>query len=83
MNIWGVIVKVRERNEILYRKGIPRRGLAKKAGIAELTAQQICKGTRNPSAPVAQKIMDALGSLFDDIFKIRFDPDTERKEVAQ
>lgn len=63
-------VKLDRLTEIMYRKGLTRRGLARAAGIGEVTAQQICNGQRNPSPPVAKKIVDALDVDFDDIFEI-------------
>lgn len=63
-------VKTDQLNEMLFRKGWSRRQLAATAGIGGVTAQQVCNGKRNPSAPVAKKIVDALGCEFDDVFQI-------------
>ncbi len=49
-------VKTTQLNELMFRKGWTRRQLATSAGIGEVTAQQVCNGKRNPSAPVARKI---------------------------
>jgi transcriptional regulator with XRE-family HTH domain len=54
----------------MYRKGWTRRQLARAAGIGEVTAQQIYAGKRNPSPPVAKKIVDALDVEFDEIFEL-------------
>ncbi|MOA67998.1 helix-turn-helix protein [compost metagenome] len=54
----------------MFHKGWTRRQLAKSAGIGEVTAQQVCNGQRNPSPPVAKKIVDALGVEFEDIFEL-------------
>ncbi|KHL95405.1 hypothetical protein QW71_12915 [Paenibacillus sp. IHB B 3415] len=59
--------------ELMYRRGLTRRQLAKSAGIGEVTAQQVCNGQRNPSPPVAKKIVDALGVEFEDIFELTSD----------
>jgi transcriptional regulator with XRE-family HTH domain len=64
------VVKVDRLVQHLYRKGWTRRKLAEEARIGEATAQQICAGRRNPSPPVAKKIVDALGLEFDEIFEI-------------
>lgn len=66
----SVVTKTDRLNELLYRKGLTKRAFAKVAKIGEVTAQQICAGKRNPSPPVAKKIIDALGVEFDDIFAI-------------
>lgn len=72
----SVTVKINHLNELLYRKGLTKRAFAKAAKIGEVTAQQICNGQRNPSAPVAKKIVDALGVEFDDIFTVEKSPAT-------
>jgi transcriptional regulator with XRE-family HTH domain len=64
------IVKTDKLAELMYRKGWTRRHLAKAAGIGEVTAQQVVNGKRNPSPPVAKKIVDALGVEFDEIFEL-------------
>lgn len=56
--------------ELMYRKGWTRRQLAKKAQIGEVTMQQVYNGKRNPSAPVAKKIADALGVDVVDLFNL-------------
>lgn len=61
-------VKVEALNEILCRRGYSKRSFASLARIGEVTAQQICRGMRNPSPPVAKKILDGLGVQFDEIF---------------
>ncbi|WGV58380.1 helix-turn-helix transcriptional regulator [Brevibacillus brevis] len=65
-----VRTRIERLNELLYRKGWTKRAFAKAARIGEVTAQQICNGQRNPSAPVAKKITDALEVEFDEIFAI-------------
>lgn len=62
--------KVQAIAELLIRKGLSKRSLAKLAGIGQATSFQICTGKRNPSARIAKKIVDALGVEFDDIFSI-------------
>lgn len=64
------VVKIDRLTEHMYRKGWTRRQLAANAKIGEVTAQQICAGKRNPSPPVAKKIVDAFGVDFDEIFEI-------------
>ena len=66
----SVDVNTQRLNEMLYRKGLTKRAFAQKAGIGLVTAVQVCNGQRKPSAPVAKKIIDALGAQFDDIFQI-------------
>jgi transcriptional regulator with XRE-family HTH domain len=55
-------------NEMIFRKGLTKRAFAKIAGIGQVTALQVCNGQRSPSAPVAKKIVDALGVEFDELF---------------
>jgi DNA-binding XRE family transcriptional regulator len=62
--------KVERINELLIRKGLSKRRLAISANIGQATAVQVCNGNRNPSPPIAKKIVDALGVEFDDIFNI-------------
>ncbi|NHN33566.1 helix-turn-helix transcriptional regulator [Paenibacillus agricola] len=57
-------------NELLFRKGLTKRSFAQVAGIGQVTALQVCNGQRNPSAPVAKKIVDALQTDFDSLFEI-------------
>lgn len=57
-------------NELLIRKGLTKRGLANIAEIGHATVIQICNGNRQPSPPVAKKIVDALEVDFDEIFLI-------------
>ena len=57
-------------NELLYRKGLTKRALAKEANIGEVTVFQVCKGKRVPGPRIAKKIVDALGVEFDDLFVI-------------
>jgi transcriptional regulator with XRE-family HTH domain len=64
------VVKVERLNELMYRKGWTRRRLAVEAQIGEVTAQQICAGKRNPSPPVAKRIVDALDVDFGEVFEI-------------
>ncbi|OKP82844.1 hypothetical protein A3844_23025 [Paenibacillus helianthi] len=64
------VIKAEKLTELMFRKGWTRRQLAKSAGIGEVTAQQVCNGQRNPSPPVAKKIVDALGVEFEDIFEL-------------
>ena len=65
-----VTINVNTLNELRFRKGWSVRSLAKAAGIGEVTAQQICNGQRQPSAPTAKKLVDALQVEFDDLFTI-------------
>ncbi|MGE7273556.1 helix-turn-helix transcriptional regulator [Brevibacillus panacihumi] len=62
-------VKIEHLNKKLFEKGLTRRAFAKKAGIGYVTASQICTGQRKPSPPIAKKIVDALGTSFDEIFE--------------
>jgi len=64
------VVKTDRLAELMYHKGWTRRHLAKVAEIGQVTAQQVCAGKRNPSAPVAKKIVDALGVEFNDVFEL-------------
>jgi transcriptional regulator with XRE-family HTH domain len=57
-------------NEMIFRKGLTKRAFAQVAGIGQVTALQVCNGQRNPSAPVAKKIVDALETDFDNLFQI-------------
>lgn len=63
-------VKIDKLAELMFRKGWTRRDLAKTAGIGEITAQQICNGQRDPTPPVAKKLMDALGVDFTELFEL-------------
>ncbi|KUP23127.1 helix-turn-helix transcriptional regulator [Paenibacillus sp. DMB5] len=63
-------VKTERLAELMFRRGWSRRQLAKNAGIGEVTAQQICSGTRNPSPPVAKKLTDAFGVDFSELFEL-------------
>jgi transcriptional regulator with XRE-family HTH domain len=65
-----LITNVDTLNELRFRKGLSKRGLAQVAGIGQVTALQVCNGQRNPSAPVAKKIVDALETDFDTVFEI-------------
>lgn len=71
------VVKVNQLSEKMFRKGWTRRELATQASIGEVTAQQICSGKRNPSPPIAKKIVDALGCDFSEIFEIVIEVDRE------
>lgn len=62
--------RVEEIHKALIRKGFSKRALAKAAQIGEVTAIQVCNGNRNPSPPIAKRIVDALEVEFDDIFEI-------------
>ncbi|MNW54438.1 helix-turn-helix protein [compost metagenome] len=64
------VVKTDKLAELMFRRGWSRRQLAKTAGIGEVTAQQICSGTRNPSPPVAKKLTDAFGVDFTELFEL-------------
>lgn len=64
--------------EELYRRGETNKDFCKRAGIGIITLQGICNRKRTPSAPVAKKIMDALGLDFSDLFEI---VKTEEKAV--
>lgn len=55
---------------LMMRKGLTKRLLAKSAGIGHTTTIQVCNGTRNPSPPIAKKIIDVLEVEFDEIFTI-------------
>lgn len=57
-------------NEMLIRKGLSKRGLARVANIGESTALHICNSSRNPSPATAAKIAEALEVSFDEIFII-------------
>lgn len=65
-----VIAKTQNLTGLLYQKGWTRRRLAEVAKINEATAQKIVSGQRNPSPPVAKKIVDALEVSFEDIFEV-------------
>lgn len=59
-----------EFNALIIKRGLSRRGLARAAGVGDSTILHVCAGTRNPSPPVARKIVSALEVEFDEIFEI-------------
>lgn len=65
-------------NEIVMRKGFSKSKLAKTADLSHAYIFQICHGERHLSPGSAQKITQALGVEFDDVFTIKHD----QKEVS-
>jgi DNA-binding XRE family transcriptional regulator len=63
-------VKTERLNELMIRKGFTKRSLARNAKIGHATTIQVCNGERNPSPPVAKKIIDELEVEFDEVFTI-------------
>lgn len=57
-------------NELIIRKGLSKRGLARAANIGESTALHISAGSRSPSPATAAKIVNALGVDFDEVFMV-------------
>ncbi|WP_176444637.1 helix-turn-helix transcriptional regulator [Paenibacillus herberti] len=68
-----VLIKTEKLAELMYRKGWTRKHVAQQAGIGQVTMQQICRGERNPSPPVAKKLTDALEVDFSELFVIQSD----------
>lgn len=66
---------------LLIVNGLTQRGLGRAIGIAESYSNQVCSGTRSPSAVVAKKITDHLGVSFDDIFFISDDHSSNQQQI--
>jgi transcriptional regulator with XRE-family HTH domain len=58
------------------KKGLSQRELAKKAGLSHCHLSQIENNHRYPSPRTAQKICQALGCDFDDLFEIVTDEES-------
>lgn len=64
------IAKTEQLARLMFIRGLNQRGLAKLANVSVVSVNQIVNGTRKPSAPLAKKIVDALGVEFDEVFDL-------------
>jgi transcriptional regulator with XRE-family HTH domain len=62
---------MRTLKEILYRKCVTQKQLAKKAGRSQAMISAVCRGERNPGAGTRKEIARALGVPPENLFRMR------------
>jgi transcriptional regulator with XRE-family HTH domain len=65
------VLKHRKLDRWLMKNNLTMRSFGKSIGVSSGFISQIATGERNPGPQIRQKIMDATGLTFDDLFTIR------------